>query len=533
MLVLSTRFVLGLLLSGASVVTADQYANNQSPTIIDTPQVAKNFPPVEGIDILSPAFANPGEVPVTFANGTSGPTPQQSLGQLNVPVSDCSTNNDQESFVKDLSRRTKWITYHDQLNSEEARKIPYVTVSNGNSNVTKLRIFIQGGQHGNEPAGDEGVLALLGKLAAEVQWTSKVLEKVDMLILPRYNVDGVEYLQRQLASNYDPNRDHSVLVREQTRRIRQLQSDFDPHIFVDDHEYTGDLLVSANKGLNVNADIRRLNENFVTDIFAAAQAKGLRTEAYFTTSVSNGTITIQEPDAHAQANHKGAGNYQALTFLVETRGIRLADQHFQRRVASHLITLETIINKAVDEFDTVYGIINSGRQKFVESKDDIVVVQDYRLDNKTVQFIDAANGSLVHVPVISQNEDPAVVVLKRARPKAYVFSRAWDDVAERLRILGVRVDVLQEPFVGTVEALVVQKATVARSKFEGIAGTTVLTNSTTRSVAIPAGGYYVDTKQKNAAYAFVQLEPENEASLAYYNQVPLEVGDEYPIFRVL
>lgn len=447
--------------------------------------------------------------------------------------------------MKSLANRTEWITYHDEQESEEARKIPYITLSNGKQSEKKLRIFIQGGQHGNEPAGDEGVLALLGKLAADSRWTAKVLEKVDLLVLPRYNVDGVEYLQRQLASNYDPNRDHSKLVLGQTRRIRKLQSDFDPHIFVDDHEYTGvapvaqryirsqDLLVSANKGLNVHPSIRALNEEFVTKIFAAAHAKTLRTYAYFTTSVSDGTIIIQEPDAHAQANHKGAGNYQALTFLVETRGIRLADQYFQRRVAAHLITLQTIINTAVDDFDNVYNTIESGRKAFVESNDDIVVVQDYRLTNKTVQFIDAANGTLVDVPVVSENEDPALVVLKRARPKGYVFSRAWSAVAERLRILGVHVDTLKEPYIGSVEALVVQNASVARTKFEGIAGTTVVTNATTRSVTIPAGGFFIDTRQKNAAYAFVQLEPENEASLAYYNQIPLEVGDEYPIFRVL
>lgn len=418
-------------------------------------------------------------------------------------------------------------------------------LSNGNESEKKLRIFIQGGQHGNEPAGDEGVLALLGKLAADSQWTAKVLEKADLLVLPRYNVDGVEYLQRQLASNYDPNRDHAVLLREQTRKIRQLQSNFDPHIFVDDHEYTGsspvaqryirsqDLLVSGNKGLNVNPSIRSLNEAFVADVFAAAQAKGLRAHSYFTTSVSDGTIIIQEPDAHAQANHKGAGNYQALTFLVETRGIRLADQHFQRRVASHLITLTTIINKAVDEFESVYNIVEAGRKAFIESKEDIVVVQDYRLSSETVQFIYAANGSLVDVPVLSQNEDPAIAVLTRKRPKAYVFSRAWAGVAARLRILGVKVEELTEPFEGNVEALVVTNATLARTKFEGIAGTTVVTKSTTRHVRIPAGGFYVDTKQKNAAYAFVLLEPENEASLAYYNQIPLEVEDEYPVFRII
>jgi hypothetical protein len=34
-------------------------------------------------------------------------------------------------------------------------------------------------------------------------------------------------------------------------------------------------------------------------------------------------------------------------------------------------------------------------------------------------------------------------------------------------------------------------------------------------------------------YAFVQLESENEASAAHYNQTMLETGDECPIFRVL
>ncbi|KAJ4317361.1 hypothetical protein N0V94_004964 [Neodidymelliopsis sp. IMI 364377] len=514
-MLLTIHCLLGALLLSVQTARADSYANNQSPTVVDSPEVAANFPDVDGIELLSPTFDNPADVPPSFGNGTSGPTPQTTL----------------EAFVKGLSNRTDWIQYHESLFSEEARKIPYVTLSNGKATANRLRIWIQGGQHGNEPAGDEGVLALLGKFSADSQWTTKVLENVDLLILPRYNVDGVEYLQRQLASNYDPNRDHSVLVRDQTRKIKELQSKFDPHIFVDDHEYTGvglvmqryirsqDLLVSGNKGLNVDSSIRALNEEFVRDIFVATQAKGLRTHAYFTTSVANGTITIQEPDAHAQANRKGAGNYQALTFL--------------RRVASHLLTLETIINKAVEEFDTVYSTIETGRQAFIDSEQDIVVVQDYQLTNKTVQFIDAANGSFVDLPVTSQNEDPAVVVLKRARPKAYVFSRAWGDVAERLRILGVQVDVLKDDFVGSVETLVVQNATLAKFKFEGIAGTTVVTGATSRNATIPAGGFYVETKQKNAAYAFAQLEPENEASLAFYNVIPLEISDEYPIFRVL
>ncbi len=450
-----------------------------------------------------------------------------------------------ENFVKSLTQRNRWIAYDSELESEEGRAIPYVTLTNGKNSSKKLRVWIQGGQHGNEPAGDEGVLALLGKLAHDSQWSAKIIEKLDLVIMPRYNVDGVAYLQRQLASNYDPNRDHAVLERQQTRAIRKLQSEFDPHIFIDNHEYTGgdlvaqryvraqDLLVSANKNQNVNPRIRALNQDFVDDIFSVAGSRNLRIFPYFTTSVANGTITIEEPDATPAANHKGAGNYQALTFLVETRGIAIAAQHFQRRVASHVIVLETILNKAVDDFDNVYKVVEAGRKAFTESKDDIVVAYEQRITNKTVPFIEALSGSLVNVTVRSRNSDPNIVTLSRSRPKGYVFSGAWADIAQRLHILGVTVDVLQEDFVGTVEALVVTTVELAETKFEGIAGTTVTTNATQRAVTIPAGGFFVDTAQKNAGYAFALLEPESEASQAYYNKIPLEMGDEYPVFRVL
>jgi hypothetical protein len=438
--------------------------------------------------------------------------------------------------VRDIANRNDWIRYHDELVSEEGRSIPYVTLSNGKKNETKLRIWIQGGQHGDEPAGDQGVLALLGKFAAEPHWTAKVLDKVDLTILPRYNADGVQYFQRQLASNYDPNRDHAILTRDQTRAIRSLQSAFDPHIFVDAHEYTGvgllankyiraqDLLVSANKNPNIDSGIRALNEAFVSEIFAAASVRGLRVGPYFTTSVSNGSITIQEPDWHAQANHKGAGNYQALTFLVETRGIRLGKQHFERRVAAHVVALSTIIDKAVTEFEAVHRTLESGRKTFVESKADIVILDEYRVSSKQLPFL-TPNGTLINVTVTSQNSDPSIPILTRPRPRAYVFSRAHAPVAERLRILGVTFSSLSSDFSGTVETLLVTKAKLATEKFEGVATTTVTTGTVER--------FWVDTAQKNAGFAFALLEPEGVASLARYNVVPVEIGDEWPIFRVL
>lgn len=119
--------------------------------------------------------------------------------------------------------------------SEEGRAIPYVFLSlpNTNSSNDKLRIYLQAAIHGNEPAADESVLAFLGKMDAEPAWAKSILEKMDIKILPRYNVDGVAYFQRQLASNLDPNREHLKLMRGQSREIKRIVSEWNPHIALD------------------------------------------------------------------------------------------------------------------------------------------------------------------------------------------------------------------------------------------------------------------------------------------------------------
>ena len=64
---------------------------------------------------------------------------------------------------------------------------------------------------------------------------------------------------------------------------------------------------------------------------------------YFVASGGTDTLVLQENSSISHAGHNSAGLGQRIAFLTETRGIRLGDQHFQRRAVAGLLAAETIL----------------------------------------------------------------------------------------------------------------------------------------------------------------------------------------------
>lgn len=105
-----------------------------------------------------------------------------------------------DDFLRDIASRHDWFNYQiADFKSEQGRPIFTAFLSDPNnkpSNSTKLRVWLQAAIHGNEPAADQGAMALLGKMDANETWTAGLLEKMDIFVMPRYNPDGVHYFQR-------------------------------------------------------------------------------------------------------------------------------------------------------------------------------------------------------------------------------------------------------------------------------------------------------------------------------------------------
>jgi hypothetical protein len=516
-----------------SVLGQIVYAGNTRPFTPDSPAVSTNFPE-PNITLYSPAFSSPDTVPDEFSNGTAAPTSEETLIR----------------FLQTLSERNEWMTYMTpNFTSEEGRKIPYVLLSFGPSNGTakgkdKLRIYVHGSMHGDEPGGEAGVSAFLGKLDNEPQWAASVLDKADLLVLPRYNADGVAYFQRLLATSFDPNRDFSKAARQQTRNLQALVTDFNPHISVDCHEYGAgaargpnqeylpaqDGQYSAFKNMNIHPSIRQLAEGLFRDEIATAMdERGFTHSPYVVSSDPENLVFnefITDNDGFDQV-----GLSQGIAYLSETRGIGIGDQHFRRRAASTLTVIETIVRTAVDHADDVLRTIEDARAKYTNSEDEIIVSSYPRKTNITWDFIHI-NGTAVSVPITFGNNTPAIANLTRPRPEAYIFSRAWADVAERLTLLGVEVETLEQDFVGEVEAYNITSAQLATSKFQGVAQTSIAAELITRNVSIPAGGFRVPSRQRHAAHVFARLEPEAESSFARWNVLNVGEGDIYPVYRI-
>ncbi|KKY39779.1 putative carboxypeptidase 2 [Diaporthe ampelina] len=460
-----------------------------------------------------------------------------------------------DTYLQALAdRNPSWMTYQiTDFESEEGRAFPYVVLSSSSVNSStkslgngKLKVWLQGGVHGNEPAGDEALLALLGKMDANEEWTAEILTTQDIVVLPRYNPDGISYFQRTLATNYDPNRDHIKLARQQTRDIKEFFSGFGPHIAVDMHEYgaasryaanysnAADGMYSAAKNLNIHPSIRNISEElFAANVGIDLAAAGLRGEPYMTSSSSSNPIRLVEAGSDAKIGRNAMGLTQTVTFLFETRGIAIASQEFKRRTYAGLTMVSSVLQTAADNFDEVYATLENGIQDFIDSEEDIVVTDYPTPQDRTWTMVDRNSGDVVQLPVQFENNTPATANLTRSRPKAYLIPPAWADLAERLTVSGLDVEKLTDAYAGTVEAYNITSASLSRSYYEGAVLSSVTAEPVEKTVSLPPGSFMVRTNQRNAGIAFNALEPENIDSYASFNIVPLETGDEYPIYRIL
>lgn len=429
------------------------------------------------------------------------------------------------------------------------REVPVIYLSNGTS-VPKIRVWMQGLLHGNEPAGGEALLFL----AQEILNTEKgknYLENMDIAILPIANIDGYLAMDRRSAGGYDLNRDQTKFADPVSKIIKKAFIDWNADIAIDFHEFqptrkeyskvgnkgatiSYDVLFLPSGYLNVPAGLRRASEEiFQKEAVEALDAHGYTHNFYFTTEVSGNEVVLKKG---AQSPHSSSTSFalaNTVSMLVETRGIGLGRTSFKRRTYSAYLVAASFLESTLQHKEELHEIIEEARAETIFANKEIAVINEPAVYNAAVNFIDLETGDLVTLNLKTEDAENLSPKLTRSRPDAYILEPGSTREAEILSLLGLKIEQLKRKKKLKVESYVIRDYEESTPLWEGINKVKVTAETFSSIKVFPRGSYLVDLHQKNANYAISVLEPEAVNGFISYRVSKASHGDTLMVHRII
>ncbi len=429
------------------------------------------------------------------------------------------------------------------------REVPVIYLSNGSS-AGKIRIWMQGLLHGNEPAGGEALLYLANRILTTVKG-SEFLDNMEIAILPVANVDGYIAMSRRSAGGYDLNRDQTKFADPVSKMIKKAFIDWQADIAFDFHEFQPtrrefsgigtkgastayDVLFLPSGYLNIPEGLRKVSRDiFQREAELALDEHGYTHNFYFTADVSGDEMILNKG---AQSPHSSSTSYalsNAISMLVETRGIGLGRTSFPRRTNSSYVVANSFLESALLHRDEIQDIVAGAREATIAATEEIAVLNEPLIYNTGVNFIDMSNGELITLDLKIRDAENLTPTLTRPRPEGYMLEGSCIREAEILSLLGLEVKQITKRKRYRVESFVIRKYEEAEAEWERINTVDATADLINQKKVFPKGSYYLDLHQKNANYAISVLEPESPNGFVSYRVTPTSAGDTLRVHRVV
>lgn len=428
-------------------------------------------------------------------------------------------------------------------------EIPILYFGEG-KNPKKLKIWLQGGIHGNEPASSEGLFMLISHLL-ETPEGAILLKEMDIAILPVANLDGYIAQKRTSANGFDLNRDQTKFADPVSPIIKQAFIRWNPEASFDFHEYTPlqkkgtegilngnsaayyDVLFLPSGNLNVPECLRRISTGlFETNAGKALDEKGYSHNFYYTPSEKAGDVVLAKGGNNPRSSSTNYALSNSISMLVEIRGIGLGRTSFARRTYCTFLVARSFLETAAANFKEVKKVVGEAVRETIGKKNGIVVTADETLTGYPVKFIDTNTNEAVTLEMKVRDALLPVPTLTRKRPDAYILTPECKNEVEKMEILGIQVTKTVKPMTVSVESYEITNYNTERIKWEGIYPVTVQSKLTPVQKTFPEGSYLVKLDQKNANYAVILLEPESENGFVNMAITETALGRELPFYRI-
>ncbi|GAB2711934.1 hypothetical protein GCM10027195_15680 [Comamonas sediminis] len=392
-------------------------------------------------------------------------------------------------------------------------------------------VLLIGQQHGDEPAGSEALLALAQDLKQGP--LSAVLDKINVLLVPRANPDGAATGRRTTANGLDMNRDHLLLQTPEAQALAKLSRNYRPLAVLDAHEFTVagrylekfkgvqryDALLQPPTTANVHEFVSKAaNEWYLLPIQKALTEQGLATNWYYTTTRDPQDLSLSMGGVRPDTGRNVNALKNATTMLIETRGVGIGRAHIQRRVHAQYVALASALETTAQrtkELEQVRTFVNRDIASQA-CRGEFTLEAKQTTEKRRVLFLDPQTGEDMQQEVDWHSSVKLSPGPKRARPCGYWLASSATDAVDKLRALGLQVLRVAEP--GNLLADTYQeqeRSSNAKSDVLGPAQQSVervKVGLERVAIDVPEGSYYVPLNQSLANVAIAALEPDTQSS---------------------
>ena len=430
--------------------------------------------------------------------------------------------------------------------SQKGKKIPMLVLNKDNT-AEKLKVWFQGGLHGDEPAGTETMLYLLDKILNDSNY-SYLLDKITLSIVPMANIDGYEKQDRFAANGLDLNRDQVKLLAKETNYLKKAFSDFGAEVAVDFHEYRPfrkefnllgthgicsiyDAMFMFSGNLNLPKNLREYTQNvFVGNAKKVLESNNFIFRDYIASVKQNSEVRFNQCTTEARSSTTSFALTNCISSLIEIRGVNLQKTSFKRRIKTTFLIATSFLKTAFDDASKIKDVLKSANE--IKTKN-LVVICDKPQEKQTIRAIDLKDYQEISLEVKVNNALKSIPVLERQRPYAYLILPEQKILIDKLEILGLKIDVLKEEKTINTEAYKITSLQISPDEDEGFKAQKVSTEVSLIKKQFPKGTYIVYLDQKNAKIATEVLEPESENGFIKFEVLKPTVNSELPIYRYL
>lgn len=459
-------------------------------------------------------------------------------------------------IARRLERASRFVKVLDMGTTPEGRTMIALVVSKDRAftpeaaaRTGKVVILIQSGIHAGEIEGKDTVLMLVRDMTVSKRFAAW-LDKVILVIVPVFNVDGHEYFSpyhrvqqngpkstglRANAQRLNLNRDYIKANTPEMRAWLRLFNTWNPDFHIDNHVTDGaDFQYDVTWDMARNQDLADpargwVNDKFVPELNRRMDADGHLVAPYGALrSGSSGKREFYMEVFSPRYSHLYAAAQNRPSLLVETHSLKAAKTRAWAHYDIMRHSIETILQdpeglkRAVRDADAQMSARAGNRAAApvylagkVSDKSRSLLYHSL----KNGPYKSEVTGAMVNRYLAEKDEIETVIhdqidtTAEVQMPLGYLIPAAFQDIAALLSLHGVEMERTTKPVEQEFETYRFSGTKFTTQSFEGRVMVNLDSRVVKEKMFFPAGSYWIPMKQRRSRLVLSMLEPAAPDSL--------------------